>query len=355
MAKPATALAAPLFAAPLATTATRHALDHRFELGGRHRPIAIGIQTRQHPFGIRAIATAACGHFLKRQRAIAIGVFLCDHPRAARGHLRLRGGGQFIGTQQTIAIGILQAKARLRHIRQFLGTERAIAIGIKGCKERAIGHGRLRLRGDQMRGHKAQGQQNTKQRDFLHRHRIILSGFVQVNLNLPHDLDTPALRVSVARACKLCWDGSIGWEVSKGMTMQNETFPDPMMTDPILTDAAPERPLWPAMARGLRGRCPHCGKGSLFSTYLTLGPACGECGENLSFARADDGPAYLTILIVGKVLGTVMLWVYIWAQPSPYVMAIGFSAAAIALALVLLPVFKGMIVAIQWAKRMHGF
>ncbi len=36
-------------------------------------------------------------------------------------------------------------------------------------------------------------------------------------------------------------------------------------------------------------------------------------------------------------------------------MALGFSVVFLALALFLLPRVKGMFVAIQWAKRMHGF
>jgi uncharacterized protein (DUF983 family) len=36
-------------------------------------------------------------------------------------------------------------------------------------------------------------------------------------------------------------------------------------------------------------------------------------------------------------------------------MALGFSAAFVALSLWLLPRLKGVFVGLQWAKRMHGF
>jgi uncharacterized protein (DUF983 family) len=36
-------------------------------------------------------------------------------------------------------------------------------------------------------------------------------------------------------------------------------------------------------------------------------------------------------------------------------MAVSFSIGVTVMALALLPRFKGMIVGIQWAKRMHGF
>ena len=121
-------------------------------------------------------------------------------------------------------------------------------------------------------------------------------------------------------------------------------------------DTAPtERPLGPALRCGWRQRCPKCGQGHLFHGYLTLRDSCPVCDEDLSHARADDGPAYLTILITAKVMGTLMLKVYLSFQPDPVLMATAFCIGTVAMALYLLPRFKGMIVGIQWAKRMHGF
>ena len=117
----------------------------------------------------------------------------------------------------------------------------------------------------------------------------------------------------------------------------------------------PERPAWPAMRRGWRQRCPNCGSGRLFSSYLKLRSTCPVCDTDLSHARADDGPAYLTILITAKVMGTLMLKTYLMFQPDPYFMASVFCVGTAAMALYLLPRLKGVIVGIQWAKRMHGF
>ena len=36
--------------------------------------------------------------------------------------------------------------------------------------------------------------------------------------------------------------------------------------------------------------------------YLSVGQRCQACGQELFHHRADDGPAYLTILIVGHVM-----------------------------------------------------
>lgn len=89
--------------------------------------------------------------------------------------------------------------------------------------------------------------------------------------------------------------------------------------------------------------------------YLKVRPACMVCGERMDLHSADDGPAYLTIVIVGKVLAPVMVWYYARYTPEPLVLATIFVVAAVAMSLVLLPRLKGFIVALQWAYRMAGF
>jgi uncharacterized protein (DUF983 family) len=126
-----------------------------------------------------------------------------------------------------------------------------------------------------------------------------------------------------------------------------------------MTDAAQshddDRPTRPALLRGLSRRCPACGRGAMFEGFLKVRDACPACGEVLRHHRADDGPAYLTILIVGHLTLPLMMWAFVAWRPDPLLLAGGFAAACVALSLFLLPRMKGMIVAVQWAKRMHGF
>ena len=116
-----------------------------------------------------------------------------------------------------------------------------------------------------------------------------------------------------------------------------------------------ERETKPAIWRGLRGRCPSCGEGALFEGYLKVADSCPVCHEEFHHHRADDGPAYLTILIVGHVLAVMMHFIWSQFRPDPLVFATVLTIVCVGLSLYLLPRFKGMIVAIQWARRMHGF
>ena len=116
-----------------------------------------------------------------------------------------------------------------------------------------------------------------------------------------------------------------------------------------------ERPLGRALMNGWRCKCPACGSGPLLRGYLKVRESCSVCNEELFHQRADDGPAYLTILIVGHLLAPVLLMVYTQWHPDPWLMATLLSVGCVALSLFLLPRMKGVMVALQWSKRMHGF
>lgn len=116
-----------------------------------------------------------------------------------------------------------------------------------------------------------------------------------------------------------------------------------------------DRPTKPAMWRGFRRRCPNCGEGALFTGYLKVADSCPACSEDLHHHRADDGPAYLTILVVGHLMAPLIHVAFTKFRPDPMVLATVFTVGCVALSLYLLPRLKGVVVAIQWARRMHGF
>ncbi len=89
--------------------------------------------------------------------------------------------------------------------------------------------------------------------------------------------------------------------------------------------------------------------------YLTVRDNCEVCSEDLHHHRADDGPAYVTILICGHLLAPIMMYVFETWRPDTLVLTVGFIVAFVALALYMLPRIKGVFVGLQWAKRMHGF
>jgi uncharacterized protein (DUF983 family) len=118
---------------------------------------------------------------------------------------------------------------------------------------------------------------------------------------------------------------------------------------------APPRPVWRSLGLGFFGRCPHCGAGPLFSSYLEVAKSCGHCGEEFYHHRADDAPPYFTLFLVGHIVVPLALIIeHLW-HPPLVLHASLWVPLALLLTLVTLPRVKGAIVALQWALRMHGF
>ena len=115
------------------------------------------------------------------------------------------------------------------------------------------------------------------------------------------------------------------------------------------------RDLKSAVLHGAKARCPHCGEGRLFGGYLSVAQSCESCGEEFHHHRADDAPAYLTILIVGHLLLPVVLAVEEFFSPVLWVHLVLWGTLIPAACLALLRPIKGAIVGMQWANFMHGF
>jgi uncharacterized protein (DUF983 family) len=116
-----------------------------------------------------------------------------------------------------------------------------------------------------------------------------------------------------------------------------------------------ERDTRGAILLGLKGRCPSCGHAPLFARYLKPVAACPACGQDWTAQRADDLPAYLVILILGHLIVPLVVEVNRWFDPSTLFQMIFWPAITTVLALLMLQPVKGAVIALQWAKRMHGF
>ncbi len=110
-------------------------------------------------------------------------------------------------------------------------------------------------------------------------------------------------------------------------------------------------PLWRSIGRGLAHRCPHCGKGALFGRYLKVRPACEACGHELAIYPADDGPAYLTILLVGHlVIAPMLIFPVVWDSDPRIVLPIGLVALT-TITLAALPRLKGGWLGLMYALQ----
>ena len=116
---------------------------------------------------------------------------------------------------------------------------------------------------------------------------------------------------------------------------------------PAMREAA--HPIPRSLARGFTGHCPACGEGALFWKYLKVNDRCPSCDEDLARYPADDGPAYVTILLTGHlVIAPLLLFPVIWRSPPLYSLPLVLSGLT-AFTLLALPRIKGAWIGLMYA------
>lgn len=109
-----------------------------------------------------------------------------------------------------------------------------------------------------------------------------------------------------------------------------------------------------ALRRGLLGRCPNCGSGWLFSSYLKPVEGCAVCGEAYGHIRSDDAAPWLTILVVGHVAVPIILAVEGRTHWPTWVSLTAWLPFVFVLTLAFLPRAKGFLMAVLWFTRAPG-
>lgn len=104
---------------------------------------------------------------------------------------------------------------------------------------------------------------------------------------------------------------------------------------------------------GVRGRCPECGEGRLFSGFLQTREDCEVCGTSFDAEDAGDGPAVFIMLIVGFIVVGGALAVEILYKPPYWVHAVLWGPLAILLPLLILQPLKGWWIVNQYHRKAH--
>lgn len=99
---------------------------------------------------------------------------------------------------------------------------------------------------------------------------------------------------------------------------------------------------------GIRGRCPRCGKGKLFSGLLKLAPQCDKCELNYGFADPADGPAFFVMSITGFV-AMALVFVLDGRLPIPnWLTFLGVGVIVLVASVAMLIPIKGWLVNSQY-------
>ncbi len=105
------------------------------------------------------------------------------------------------------------------------------------------------------------------------------------------------------------------------------------------------------LSAGLRCVCPRCGRGKLYTGYLTVAERCESCGLDFSQVDSGDGPAVFLIFILGFLVVPVALWVSMNVDWPLWLHAIVWSIVVLGLTLGMLRPAKAYVVALQYRYR----
>lgn len=128
--------------------------------------------------------------------------------------------------------------------------------------------------------------------------------------------------------------------------------------EPVHMSAMPDASPGPAAASsppspyvaGLAGRCPRCGKASIFDGFLSLKKTCPACGFDLSNADTGDGPAFFASFIGSALLLAVGVWMQVAYEPSFWAY-VALAVIGSVLIVGLIRPIKGLLTALQFANK----
>ena len=102
---------------------------------------------------------------------------------------------------------------------------------------------------------------------------------------------------------------------------------------------------------GLRCRCPQCGEGRIFKSYLKIADECPVCNLGLTGHDVGDGPVVPAMLVIGAIVVAAALFVEFTFLPPLWVHALLWTPLVLGLVLGILPPLKGLAVALQHRYR----
>jgi len=104
---------------------------------------------------------------------------------------------------------------------------------------------------------------------------------------------------------------------------------------------------------GLLGRCPRCGEGPLFKSYLKVAERCSACDLDFSDEDSGDGPAVFVMSIVGFIVVPAALVLEVTVTPPMWLHMVLWLPIATLITLALLPPFKATLFALQYKHNAH--
>lgn len=116
----------------------------------------------------------------------------------------------------------------------------------------------------------------------------------------------------------------------------------------------PARAIW----RGFLGRCPRCGMGQLFGTFLKLKRSCAICYETLHCYEPAHSSELAPVLLLQSVacipVAAAILYFSSYSASVDWLNLATCVVVVFGLAIAVLQPMKGAVVGLQWAQCSRG-
>lgn len=107
----------------------------------------------------------------------------------------------------------------------------------------------------------------------------------------------------------------------------------------------------PLVRAAIEARCPKCGNGPLFDSWVKFAPRCRACGLELDRFNVGDGPAAFLILIVGGLVTALALMLQLSASPPFWVHIILWVPITTALVILCLRASKAALLILEYRNQ----
>ncbi|MDA0998219.1 MAG: DUF983 domain-containing protein [Proteobacteria bacterium] len=113
----------------------------------------------------------------------------------------------------------------------------------------------------------------------------------------------------------------------------------------------PTRSVGQTIGLGFAGKCPRCGEGAIFASYLKVADRCTVCGLGFSGHDSGDGAVVPALLVLGAVIVGVALYVEFNFEPPVWVHMAIWGPLTVLSTMGMLPRLKGIGIALQHRFR----
>jgi len=107
--------------------------------------------------------------------------------------------------------------------------------------------------------------------------------------------------------------------------------------------------------RGRRHKCPKCGEGDLYQSFLKLRDKCPNCGLKFDAWAAADAPSFFVMCFVITVIPILALIVEMKYEPAFWLHAVVWTPAVLISCLWLLPIVKSIWLGLEYKNKTGSF